>query len=70
MFIGQIARDVLDQDASPEAVLHAADTVGDVNDRLFGIRKGQQVVRKVPIKSTPAQMVGYPCGLKSPNQYV
>jgi hypothetical protein len=42
---GDVARDILQQDATPEPILHLADAADDVVDRLLRVGERQEVVR-------------------------
>jgi len=55
-----VARDVLQQDAAAEEILHGAHALDDIGERLLGIRKRQQVVRVAPGDAGPAEVVRDP----------
>ncbi len=55
-----VARDVLQQDAPAEDVLHGAHPLHDVRERLLGVGQRQQVVGVAPGHAGPAQVVGDP----------
>jgi hypothetical protein len=57
---GHVARDVLEDEGSPEPVLHAPDALDHVRERLFGVRQRQEVVRRPSLDARPAEVVGDP----------
>ena len=56
----QVSRDVLQRDAAAKPVLHPADALHDMVDRLLGPRQRQQVVEIVAAVAGPAQVVRDP----------
>src|SRR5262245_36291962 len=57
---GDVARDVLQQDATAERVLDLADAIDDVRQGLVGVRQWQEIVRVPAAVTTPAEMVRHP----------
>jgi hypothetical protein len=58
--VGQVTRDVLDQDLSLEPRLNPLDPLHHVRQRLVGVRQRQEVVRVVTTDASPAEMIGDP----------
>jgi hypothetical protein len=59
---GDVARDVLQQDATPEGVLDLPHAIDDVRQRLVGVRQRQKVVGIVTADASPAEVIGDPGG--------
>jgi hypothetical protein len=58
-----VARDVLEQDAATEHVLHSLHTLRNVRERVLGVRQRQQVVQIDSVDTRPAEVIGDPGGL-------
>src|SRR6267154_4291007 len=65
---GDVARNVLEEDPSPEDVLHRAHALRDVLERLLGVGQRQQVVSVASRHTGPAQMIGDPRRLHTPRE--
>ena len=66
--VGQIARDVLEQDLPPEEILYFAHARDDAGERLLGVGQRQEIVHIASLDARPAQMIGDPGGLDAPRQ--
>ena len=60
---GDVARHVLERQPAAEEVLHLADALDHVVERLLGVGDGQKVVQVHAVHAGPAQMIGDPFGV-------
>src|SRR5262245_10352953 len=65
---GDVARDVLEQEAAPEPILDLTHTTDDMVDRLVGVGERQQIVRVAMAVAAPAQVIRYPGRLDARDQ--
>src|SRR5262249_18531861 len=65
---GDVARDVLEQDAAPEPILDLPDATDDMVDRLVGVGERQQIVRVAMAVAAPAQVIRDPGRLDARDQ--
>ncbi len=68
VLVGQVARNILDQNAPAQPLLHVADSRRGRGHRFFGERQREQIVRVMPSERAPAKMVGDPRGLEAADQ--
>ena len=66
--IGQVAGNILHQNAASEPVLNVTNSGGDVPDSLFSVGKRKKIMGKATADCSPAKMIGNPGGSEAPNQ--
>jgi len=66
--IGQVAGNILHQDAASKLVLNLANSSGNVPHRFFSAGKRQEIVGKTTADCSPTKMIGNPRRIKAPNQ--
>jgi hypothetical protein len=58
--VGHVARHIFECQPPPEKILHLADAIDDVVERLLGIGDRQEIVQVHAMDAGPAQMIGDP----------